>query len=142
LTVSSIICGRLTPGASATILNSSWAVWPMRPMARLGSLTPGQLDNDLVFALTEHDRFGNPELVNAVADDFQRLVDRIFLDIVDFLLFSCRVMRGKLPASASTWLSRLGKESLRICLTVSMAPVLGRVKRIFLAIYPNPCGRH
>ena len=48
-------------------------------------LDAGQLDNDLVFALAEHHRLGNAELVDAVADDFQRLVDRIFADIVDFL---------------------------------------------------------
>ena len=48
-------------------------------------LDAGQLDNDLVFALAEHHRLGNAELVDAVADDFQRLVDRILADIVDLL---------------------------------------------------------
>ena len=59
------------PSVSATSLNSSWAVSPRSLRARSGSLTARKLDDDLIGALPDNNRFGNTELIDSVADNFQ-----------------------------------------------------------------------
>ena len=48
-------------------------------------LDAGQLDDDFILALADNDRFGDAELVDPVAEDFQGLVNGIVLDEVSLL---------------------------------------------------------
>jgi len=55
-------------------------------LGALRILDAGQLDDDLVRALRLHRRFGDAELVDAVADDLERLVDDVVADALRLAL--------------------------------------------------------
>ena len=67
-----------TNGPCSTSFSSSSAVERMISLARLTSVTPGELHQDLVVAAVPgDDRFGDAELVDPALDGLQRLVDRL-----------------------------------------------------------------
>ena len=61
--------------AQSTSWNVSLAVWPSSSLTRSGSVDAGQLDQDAVLALALDRRLLGAGLVDAAADDLDRLLD-------------------------------------------------------------------
>ena len=81
-------------------------------LGALRILDAGQLDDDVVVALPLDDRLGDAELVDAVADRLQRLLDREFADAL--ALRACVSASWSWPAPSCVLgvpIVRLGKRS-------------------------------